>query len=248
MISTIKSVIRSLLVRLPIRVTTNTYYDYCTNKIIKQHLKHNSNCVDVGCHKGEVLDIMIKSSPKGRHFGFEPIPNLYDQLIKKYTHSNSTILPYALSSKEGQATFNYVTSNPAYSGLIKRSYDHDDEQDESITVNCQQLDNCIDPNIKIDLIKIDVEGAELGVLQGSKRILSNNRPLIIFEHGMGASDHYGTTPDDIFSILNSYNYQIFLLDDYLQQKTHLSKSDFEKQFHQKLNYYFVASYTATNHK
>ncbi len=242
MIETLKAFIRSILVKLPVRVTTNTWYDHCTHKIISKHLQSNSNCIDIGCHKGEVLDLMIAASPNGLHYGFEPIPMLFDQLIEKYKSPRIKILQLALAADEGTTSFNYVKSNPAYSGLIKRSYDHEDVVDETIQVETKILDNCIPSKLKIDLIKIDVEGGEFGVFKGSHRILTNDKPLVIFEHGIGASDHYGTTPADIFDLLNGYQYRIYILEDYLQQSSSLSKSDFEKQFYQKLNCYFVAAH------
>ncbi len=50
-------------------------------------------------------------------------------------------------------------------------------------------------------MKVDVEGAELQVFKGAVRTLKANKPHIIFEHGLGAADHYGTTPQMIFEFL-----------------------------------------------
>ena len=47
---------------------------------MKKVIKPQSNCIDVGCHKGEMLELMFKYSPKGKHFAFEPIPYLFERL------------------------------------------------------------------------------------------------------------------------------------------------------------------------
>ncbi|MEJ7661318.1 MAG: FkbM family methyltransferase [Hymenobacter sp.] len=50
-------------------------------------------------------------------------------------------------------------------------------------------------------MKIDVEGGELQVLEGAQKMLAASRPVIIFEHGIGGSDHYGTRPEQVYDLL-----------------------------------------------
>ncbi len=228
------------MVKIPFRITQNQWYDYCSNRVIRMHLDQDKNGIDVGCHKGEIMDMYVEQNPSGPHIGFEPIPSMYDNLKIKYENTNVTILPYALTNEHGEASFNFVKSNPAYSGLIKRSYDHDNVQDEIIHVQKNRLDDCIDESIPYHLLKIDVEGGEFGVLKGAENLLKNWKPLIIFEHGMGASDHYGTAPEDVFDYLDSFGYKIYTFDQFLKHETNLSRSGFSDQFNQRINYYFVA--------
>ena len=55
----------------------------------------------------------------------------------------------------------------------------------------------------IHFMKIDVEGAELQVLRGAIQTILKYKPVIVFEHGLGAADHYGTKPEDIYDFLVS---------------------------------------------
>ena len=64
-------------------VTHNIRYDNQTFQIMKIVLEADSTFVDVGCHKGEVLDHALKCSPNGLHFAFEPIPDLFSELELK---------------------------------------------------------------------------------------------------------------------------------------------------------------------
>lgn len=237
MLDLVKKVLKSV----PIAFTKNQKYDLLTKIVIKKSCNAYSNCIDVGCHKGEVLDIIIKNAPDGKHFGFEPLPHLYQSLVKKYEGSNASIFNLALSNQSGEASFNYVISNPSYSGLIKRKYDKPNEEDTQITVKTERLDDMIPENIVIDLIKIDVEGGELLVLEGAKKLLSRCHPVVVFEHGLGASEYYGATPEKVFDLMESCGLHISLLDDFLAAKPPLTKAQFSVQFYQKLNYYFVAS-------
>lgn len=126
----IKEIIKKLLSFSPIPLTKNQMYDQQTKKVIQKVLKKDSNCIDVGCHKGEILDLMLSHCPLGHHYGFEPIPSLYENLVKKYEQEkNCTILKIALSNQSGETSFNYVLSNPSYSGLKKRKYDRPSEKD-----------------------------------------------------------------------------------------------------------------------
>jgi hypothetical protein len=57
---------------------------------------------------------------------------------------------------------------------------------------------------KIDLIKIDVEGAELAVLKGSRAILERYRPILLVEIHFG----YGWEPDTLYKLLQKFGYSL----------------------------------------
>ncbi len=232
--------LKKILKRSPIPLNKNHRYDILTKKII-QSIPPQGNCIDVGCYKGEILDLILKVAPEGRHFGIEPVPEQYRKLESKYLNQkNCNILNYAASNVSGESAFNYVVSNPAYSGLIKRDYDRANEEDRSITVKTELLDNLIPADLKINLIKIDVEGAELLVLEGAAKLISKYKPIVIFEHGLGASEHYGSTPEMLYAYFEDKGMKISNLKKYIKGERKLSKAEFEKQYFQKENYYFVA--------
>lgn len=236
----IKDAIKRILRLSPVPLSKNHRYDLLTKKIISS-LPDSANCIDVGCYKGEILDLMNKVAPKGRHYGIEPVPGQFEFLNKKYSNKeNCSILNIAASNTSGVSGFNYVISNPAYSGLKKRDYDRANEKDTTIEVRTELLDNVIPSDRPIDLIKIDVEGAELLVLEGAVNMIKKNKPIIIFEHGLGASNHYGSTPAKLFDFFKEIPLSISTLDDYLRNKKTLTKEEFEKQYYEKLNYYFIA--------
>lgn len=236
MLETIKNVVK----KLPFDFTKNQAYDRQTNAVIKRVCKNDSNCIDIGCHKGEVLDIIVDHAPDGQHFGFEPIPSMFQNLSEKYKGTNCTIHEIALSNKTGISVFNHVVSNPAYSGLVKRAYDRPNEVDEQIEVKTDKLDNVFDKNTDIDLVKIDVEGGELNVLQGSIETIKRTKPVIIFEHGLGASEFYNSSPEQVFELFDAIDFHISLMKNWLEDKAAFSLDQFKNQFYQKKNYYFIA--------
>jgi FkbM family methyltransferase len=193
----------------------------------------------VGCHKGEVLEEMLRYAPNGKHIAFEPIPAMFEDLQDKFGHQVQ-IHPFALSNETGDIEFHHVVTNPAYSGIRKRTYSGD-ETVSKIKVKQARLDDILSPETPVHVIKIDVEGAEYQVLTGSEQTLMRWKPVVIFENGLGASDHYGTTPEMIFQLFDRCGMAINLLDRHLNQQPALSLEAFQKQFYERLNYYFVAT-------
>jgi FkbM family methyltransferase len=245
MVSYLKNIAKRVLSFFGIHLTQNQRYDALTLKVMKRIIKQDSNCVDIGCHKGEVMDDILRLAPKGHHFAFEPIPELFDALKKKY-NGNVSVHQIALSDRPGVTSFHHVLSNPAYSVIRKRSYQQK-ENIRKIEVPKAKLDDLLPKNTTIDLIKIDVEGAEYEVLKGAVNTIATQKPVIIFEHGLGASDHYGTTPEMLFDFLSEEcGLSVSLLDEYVDSGKNLSRKQFCEQFYEGLNYYFVAHPTSGN--
>ena len=222
-------------------ITQNQKYDIQTNRIMKTVLRPDSNCLDVGCFEGEMLEQMIKFCPRGQHHAFEPIPPKFNALDRKFNHiPNVTVHHCALAAEDGEAEFNYVISNPAYSGLVKRSYDRPNEKDETIRVPTYRLDTLVGPDYTVDFLKIDVEGGEMGVFNGGQNLIRRSKPIVVFESGIGGTNHYGTTPEMIFDFLTSCGLELNTMKGWLAGEAPFSEADFLNQFNNHLNYYFIA--------
>ncbi|MEE4176948.1 MAG: FkbM family methyltransferase [Bacteroides sp.] len=235
-----KTLIKKGLSQLHIDLTRNMHYDRLTWQIMDRTIKPGSNCIDIGCHKGEVLDRMVKLSPNGTHFAFEPIP-LYFHKLRSRFNGNVSIYPYALSGSNGEAEFQFVKNAPAYSGLKMRKYDIKNPDIEAIRVVKKRLDDVIPETLVIHFIKLDVEGGEYDVLQGARRILEKQKPVVVFESGLGASEFYGTKPEELFTYLvTELGFKISLLKDFILKKPALEKEKFLTVYRTAEEYYFVA--------
>jgi FkbM family methyltransferase len=236
-----KQLLKRLFALLHISVTRNQKYDAYTKKILQQSLKPDSNCIDVGCHKGEILDLIIKGSPLGRKIGFEPIPELYQFLTTKYSGDPLVkIYSTALYDQKGTTTFQHVLSAPAYSGIKRRKYEGKHVDIEQITVETDLLDHCIPHDLRIDLMKIDVEGAEFRVMKGSLATLRRWKPVVIFEFGLGAADFYNSKPNELHAfITGECGMKISTLKGYLNHAPELSEEQFCLMFNEGSEYYFV---------
>jgi FkbM family methyltransferase len=236
-----KPIIRILLNFFHLDLTRNLKYDRLTRKIIAKTVKSDSICIDIGAHKGEILDLFLKYAPKGNHFAFEPIPKLYTNLIQKYAIS-CHIFPYALSDYIGTTTFYLVKNAPAFSGLLQRKYDIKNPEIDEIEVQLSTLDTIVADTGHITMIKIDVEGAELSVLKGAMKTLQQHKPYVIFECGLGASDYYGTKPEDVYNLfINGIGMKISRLQDWLKNEAdEMTIDQFCNHFINNTEYYFLA--------
>jgi FkbM family methyltransferase len=235
-------VLRQLLKKLvyfsPVPLTRNDYYDRVTEKVIKKVCAEDSVCIDVGANNGKIVQLFIKHCPSATHFAFEPIPSLY-YLLKRKFDSACRVFNVALSNYTGTSSFNYVTTDPAYSGLKKRPYNKP-QKDCLIDVKVDRLDNIIPGSTKIALIKIDVEGAEYNVIEGAIETIEHCRPVILFEFGKGGSDAYEITPSKMFTLLRGVALRVSLLSAYLKGQPPLTISQFIQEYEKGKEYFFVA--------
>jgi FkbM family methyltransferase len=172
-------------------------------------LREDSSCVDIGANWGGVTAHMVRMAPRGRHQAFEPLPHLAAELRRRYP--GVTVHEAAASDEAGEAEFHHVVDDAGYSGLRRRTYARPDVRVERIRVRTCRLDDVLDPAVPIAFVKVDVEGAELQVLRGARETLARWRPWVVFEHGRGAADHYGTTPELVYRALADCGLSVFPL-------------------------------------
>lgn len=220
-------------------IALNAGYDEQTIEIIRRVLRPDDVGFDVGAHEGSILEHIVAAAPRGRHHAFEPIPHMAAALRERFTAV--TVHEVALSDTDGTVTFNHVVSNPAYSGLKERRYDRPDEEIQVIEIASRRLDALVPADVVPRFVKIDVEGAEKGVLLGGLELLARAQPFIVFEHGLGAADFYGTTPGEVYDILHEgMGLTVTLMASWLGGAAPLSREAFIDDFGTGRNYYFMA--------
>ena len=199
-------------------------------RVMARVLRRDSNWIEIGGSTGDLLWHVLRCAPRGRHFAFEPIPQLAALLRAKFP-PNVTVHALALSDSHGEAEFHHVVSNPGYSGLRRRVYPRAAEEVQLIRVPTARLDDVLPAGLRVDAMKIDVEGAELQVLRGAIGTLRTQRPYVLFEHGRGAADCYGTTPQDVYDLLTrECGLRISLPEDWLAHRPPLDRDGFVAQF------------------
>jgi FkbM family methyltransferase len=163
--------------------------------------------LDIGANRGQILREAVRVAPQGRHVAFEPIPSLAAELQRAFPQVDCR--PLALAARAEITQFCHFTRLDGWSGLRRHPSISDDQgAPEYIDVQVSTLDieaAELTPNV----IKIDVEGAELAVLEGGRAVLTRARPLVIFEHVAQASSLYGDAPGAPWDLLTDLGYRIF---------------------------------------
>jgi FkbM family methyltransferase len=194
------------------------------HQTMRRLIKIDSNCIDIGCHIGATLSLVVKLAPRGKHFAFEPVPQKAAWLREKFPEVN--VQQMALADKSGPLTFTENITRPGFSGLSSTVAATD--QTRQFAVDCNRLDNVIPADHRVDFMKIDVEGAELFVLRGATQTIGRCHPAIIFESGPSGAAKFGLTRAQLFSFLTTeLGYCIYFFKDFLSNSGPLEPATFE---------------------
>ena len=172
--------------------------------------------IDIGAHVGYYTLLAAKLvGPTGKVYAFEPAPGDHDTLLKNIElndYMNITATNMALSDQNSTATIYFSGLDTGRHSL----YQHGLPEQGSAVVETTTLDNYLEsqgqPNI--DLIKIDVEGAEVSVLDGMSQLLLRSPNLkLIIEFNPALLQSAGVPPLKLLDRLRSLGFQLSNIDD-----------------------------------
>lgn len=210
--------------------------EQAVQRTMRQLIAPDFCCADVGAHLGAMLSRMLRHAPHGRHFAFEALPHKAAWLRAKFPQV--AVHEVALSREPGERVFYFNRDASGFSGLVPaRNGVH-----KKITVATATLDGVLEDADRLDFVKIDVEGAELDVLQGGCATLGRCRPFILFECAFGSNRRHGRMPADVHAYLtDTLGYAIYLPADYLSGKPPISRARFnEASVYPPIGYNFLA--------
>ena len=169
--------------------------------------------VDVGANMGIYTLVASRLvGEAGKVIAFEPSAQsfpLLRQNIALNGLTNVLAFPTALSHETGRARL-YHGPDPVCNSLGKDpSWGGDAEE-----VATDALDNALRKISidRVDVIKMDVEGAEEWVLRGALKVLTSMRPIVIFEINPGVCSCLGLSPHGVPKLLQSLGYKCFVLE------------------------------------
>ena len=171
-------------------------------------LRPTSVIFDVGAYIGVYAFTASRIVTSGSIHVFEPNP-LSAQRIRRTIARNAIVNIYlnecAVGNQKGSIQF-YLHETPTMSALS-----HSDKTHQVVDVPVLTIDEYCHNNAipTIDVIKIDVEGAELLVLLGAAEAIARFRPIIIVELHRRLSIHYGHTVEDTIRYLQDIQYALF---------------------------------------
>jgi FkbM family methyltransferase len=176
-------------------------------ELLAATLTPTASAIDVGASEGDILRHMVRLAPGGSHIAFEPLPELAEALAEAFPDVD--VRACALYDEAGTQPFHRVVGSHWYSSL--RPMGRPERELETFPVAVRRLDDELPPDFVPALIKIDVEGAEGGVLAGAERTLREHRPVVVFEHTTHAT-HFPRGSADVFATLERAGLRVFDID------------------------------------
>ncbi len=181
-------------------------YEPIESYLFTSLLKPGMTVIDAGANIGQyTLLAATIVGDRGSVHSFEPVPKTFEKLSHHVAVNQLSNVSINQAALWNQATVlklgladDMVNNIGSYStGVV--------DINTAIEAKALRLDEyAIDHDIdRIDLIKMDIEGAEPCALQGMRKILERDHPLLLLEINRLALDRLGYMPEDIWSFLTN---------------------------------------------
>ena len=204
-------------------------YEPETVAFFKRYVKSGMVVLDVGAHVGyytRLFSGLVGSS--GLVIAFEPHPVHFHFLTKNVGKwPNVRLIPKAVGTEAGTVTIydSPVESGGASLGWFEEKWKAVKRENlKEIAPRLKKLEETpvwevemarIDDVLRelavsrVDVVKIDVEGAEVLALRGAKQVLSGTEALIVFEVAPENLRGFGYVVEDLVGLLEEYGYRKF---------------------------------------
>jgi hypothetical protein len=195
---------------LGVKIANGKFWEPHIFNFLKLNLNKNSVFVDIGSNYG--FHSLAISKKCKEIYSFEPqvvMCELQKLSIQQSNINNIKVYNCALGDKN---ELSYIT---------QIDYSHPSINMGDVGIEKKDINNCKKIKIKkldsfdlnfVDFIKIDVQGYEKFVIEGSIKTIEKHKPTLIIEfenHQFGKFNYHS---NDLFCILKEMNYEIFLLD------------------------------------
>jgi len=181
-------------------------------------LEPGAVAVDVGANHGMwTLALSDAVGPDGTVLAFEPVPFTFGTLAAvadRTEHSNVMLMQAGCSDAAG--SFKMVipdqdagASDDLQAHLADRDGDPESHGSTSVTCEMVRLDDVLDTLSRVDMIKLDIEGAELKALQGARQSIMRHEPTVICEVDRGYLAGFGQTPGELSRFMSELGYSAY---------------------------------------
>jgi len=191
-------------------------YEFAESKYLREAIRPNDICLDLGANVGYFTMLMAKAASAGKVFAFEPIAlnaALLRASVELNSFSNVLISQCAVGDRAGAVSFSQ-SSDSAYSSI------HDTGRKPlecTVTVPVVTLDEYLDGEgiERVDVMKVDVEGAEGMVIAGATRLLvdEQRRPrIVMLELNDQNLRAFGISVNDVVEKMQNFGYEPFVVE------------------------------------
>ena len=191
-------------------VLKGTWEPYTTD-VFSKVLREGTTVIDIGANIGYfTLLAASRVGESGKVFAFEPEPQNYALLVKNINVNGfKNVQPFqkAVSRSTGKMALYLGTQSGTHSLFSVR-----ETTTKSITVDLVSLDEFFkEKKCAIDVIKVDVQGAEMDVLMGMQTLIKDNYYLKIFTEFEPDLEHAGFSVKEYWNKLTEFGFRYIYL-------------------------------------
>lgn len=187
--------------------------------LLDRLLRPGMTFVDAGANEGVYAVFAAQRvGAEGTVWAFEPSRRELDRLGRNLALNELAVrvFPLALGDRSTQAEL--IVAGYGHEGHnTLGAFAHDcAEVARKEIVELARLDDLVNREqpARIDVMKLDVEGAELRSLQGGVETLRRYRPVLLFEVGDAALRHQGSSQEELLDYLRARDYTLHMFDPY----------------------------------
>lgn len=200
-------------------VRYNKGFEYSTLSLFEKNINNGGTIIDIGANIGlfSVLGSKLVGE-NGKVIAIEASKKTCDYLEKNLEINkinNAIPICVALSDNKGEVAlkppFEMENNQDAYNSMHYDIAINEENRKKFEVIETDLLDNILEKlNIKkVDLIKIDIEGAELLCFKGATKLLSNpNKPVIILESSEKYCNRFDYSTFDLLNFLSNFGYKL----------------------------------------
>ncbi len=189
------------------------FYDKWLTSFMKAHIYEGCVCLDIGTERGWFTLLMANMvGRKGRVDAFEAFPPTYKKLENNIALNNfHWINAYNLAVCDRSGAMHFVPPSDTISSQADNGgvgHLTDKLVPNSIKVPTISIDEYAEhhPFERLDIIKIDIEGAEYAALIGAEQVIRKFRPKLVIEYNRECAKRAQTSIEELDHLLNSYGY------------------------------------------
>lgn len=180
-------------------------------EVFRQALRPGMAVVDVGAHQGLFTHLAAALvGPTGHVWAFEPAPENFQVLkAKAAAFPQITIVRAAVSDRRGVSQFAVDRDNSTRHSLFTTNVGR---RWRAWPVRTVSLGSALPTELaRLDLIKIDAQGAEPQILRGARAVIKRHHPLIVFELWPAGWRVGGHEPAEVLDSLKALRYSLSYL-------------------------------------
>ena len=189
-------------------------YEPETTAFIRQTVKRDHICVDVGANFGYFACMMGHLAWDGRVIAYEADPKIYELLVDNvamnWCERNVEPINAAVAAEVGELTLHRWLHRSGNTGVIAPPPNWIVDS-EDFTVRSITLDSLVGQLPRVDLVKIDVEGAESLVVAGMSEFIAHYRPTVVFEWAPIQIADAGFAPVELAASVGAWDMDISTL-------------------------------------